>query len=670
MTAATTATARTPSGVRARSADLAGLLLARITVLPALAALFFLLAAFPLLLIGEFRPVAVIPAAGLAIIVGAPLSVRLVRAPIRGTPAWAPVAIAVIAIGFFAFQLYHRSDFVIVTRDPASYVQFATWIAKNGKLPISEDLPAFGRARHLVQFDSYAYFQVGAAIVPQFMAGLPMVLGAASWWGGTLTALSMAPVLGGAAVLTFGGLAARLIGPRWAVPATLALALSYPEMFTSRSTYSEPLAQILLLGGLCLLGDSQRSGGVRAARTLAALAGLALGLLLLVRLDGASDTLPLLPWCGALVVGRRPQALPLIAGFAVGTLYGVVDGAFLTRPYLRLNISSVVPLALVTLAVILATLVAVLAVKRGLRFPRPRWLPAAAAALPPVVLAGAAARVIMAAPYITKHDYAGHSLEWISWWIGKPIIAAATVGAALLAYRVLSSRQPEWALPLLIFGWTIAVFLARPAITPDMPWASRRLVPAVLPGCILLAAWAASWVTRRLRERGFAGPGCTLFAACCGILLIALPARIAFKPHLGSAGVSLRGLAVQNTYRGELAAVNKLCGAIPADATVVVVDGRVADLLLENIRGECGVPAARLREISVPRIRQVIRGIEGAGRRAVLLGATKNEFNEYSDGTARQVMNLRTRLDGHDANGVPASTRPYSLVVWMWEQSR
>jgi hypothetical protein len=278
--------------------------------------------------------------------------------------------------------------------------------------------------------------------------------------------------------------------------------------------------------------------------------------------------------------------------------------------------------------------------------------------------------VIIAAPHITTQDYAGHSLEWISWWMGKPIIAAATAGAALLAYRVLSDRQPEWMLPLMIFGWTIAVFLARPAITPDMPWASRRLVPAVLPGCILLAAWAASWVTQRLKERGFAGWRSTLFAACCGILLIALPARIAFKPELGSVGISLRGLAVQDTYRGELAAVNKLCGAIPADATVVFVDSQVADKLLENVRGECGVPAARLRDVSVLRIRQVISGIEGTGRRAILLGSTKQEFNEYSDGTVKQVMNLHAQIDGYDMNGVPASLRHFSVVVWMWEQSR
>ena len=62
-------------------------------------------------------------------------------------------------------------------------------------------------------------------------------------------------------MLTFGGLAARLAGPRWAPLAALVLALSLPEQFTSRSTYSEPLAQILFLGGLCLVIDSLAADG-------------------------------------------------------------------------------------------------------------------------------------------------------------------------------------------------------------------------------------------------------------------------------------------------------------------------------------------------------------------------------------------------------------------------
>jgi hypothetical protein len=69
------------------------------------------------------------------------------------------------------------------------------------------------------------------------------------------------PLPGACAVLTFGGLAARLIGPRWAPLAALILALSLREQFTSRSAYSEPLAQILFLGGLCLVTRASRAAG-------------------------------------------------------------------------------------------------------------------------------------------------------------------------------------------------------------------------------------------------------------------------------------------------------------------------------------------------------------------------------------------------------------------------
>jgi len=123
-------------------------------------------------------------------------------------------------------------------------------------------------------------------------------------------------VLGAAAVLTFGGLAARLAGPRWAPLAALVLALSLPEQYTSRSAFSEPLAQILFLGGLCLVIDSLSADGA-AARVMAGLGGLALGLTILVRIDGISDILLVVPYGGLLVARRQPQGSRSSAGLAL-----------------------------------------------------------------------------------------------------------------------------------------------------------------------------------------------------------------------------------------------------------------------------------------------------------------------------------------------------------------
>ena len=55
------------------------------------------------------------------------------------------------------------------------------------------------------------------------------------------------------------------------------------------------------------------------------------------------------------------------------------------------------------------------------------------------------------------------------------------------------------------------------------------------------------------------------------------------------------GLAVQTTYAGEIAALNGLCAAIPANASVVfLVYGLDGEWLTEDVRGTCNVPVARL----------------------------------------------------------------------------
>ena len=101
------------------------------------------------------------------------------------------------------------------------------------------------------------------------MTGMPLVVAAAIWLGGIPAALVITPVIGGCAILSFGGLAGRLAGPRWAPAAAAVLALSLPEQYTSRGTFSEPLAQVLLFGGLCLLADSLASSRENGRQRLA-----------------------------------------------------------------------------------------------------------------------------------------------------------------------------------------------------------------------------------------------------------------------------------------------------------------------------------------------------------------------------------------------------------------
>ena len=174
----------------------------------------------------------------------------------KAVPWWAVAATVAVAAVFAAWQIAERTQQVIVLGDPATYLQTASWIASHGALPIPYSPEAFGGAHAGLTFASVGYYPSGSGLSPAVMAGTPLVLAAAIWLAGVPGALVITPLTGACAVLSFGGLAGRLIGARWAPAAAAALALSLPEQYTSRGTFSEPLVQVLLFGGLCLLIDA------------------------------------------------------------------------------------------------------------------------------------------------------------------------------------------------------------------------------------------------------------------------------------------------------------------------------------------------------------------------------------------------------------------------------
>jgi hypothetical protein len=731
--------------------DAAGLLLARLTVAPVLLATAFLLASFPLLLIGWFRPVPVI---ALSIIVAAvivPAGLRRVpglrpgtklaadsrlwalpgdpdQREARRTPWWTVASLLAIAVAFFAFQAAYHSQFILISRDPGSYMQFSIWISGHGSLPIATNSAAFGGAKG-IWFQGFAMYQIGDSITPQFMAGLPMALAAAHWLGGINASLLMAPFFGAVAIVVFGGLAARLLGARWAPLAALIMAVSLPQMFTSRSTYSEPLAQILFLGGLALVLDSLRASHAappprarwdlaRAGsdRVLALLAGLALGITLLVRLDGPSDVLPLIPCLGLLLVRRQPQAKPMIIGLVIGWVWGAVDGVVLSWPYVfQTNVHSTIPMLAALALVTVVTVGGVLWLRRrrdsgrglpqlGQHWYLPGWLPRAGVLAPFVVLAVFGARSHFQPDYAAK-DFAQLSLHWVYWYLGGPVLALATVGAAALTYGCLRGRWPSWALPLITFAWSVLVFLYKPAITPDQPWASRRLVPAVEPAFILLALWTVAWACGLLRRgevpgmarlgrlgawvggkrRALIAAGVASVCAIAFVVPTAISTLGLSVRHGGPAGVKLvaHGLAFKKTYVGQVAAIYGLCQRIHSvgpSASVVIIDAPMADRIAEVVRGMCGVPVARYHYTGnvykfpaapTALVKETITSIEAIGRRPVLLAAKPSELVPYkSGGTVTKALTMKSTMDGRTLLTKPYNIAPENMNIWMWEPTR
>ena len=689
-------------------------------MLPALVLVPFLLTSFLLLLVGYFKPIPVILLwlALTALIV--PYVWRRIPSVTgsavwgtddeglaKPTPRWPLWSLIAVSVAFGIFQAVYHSQFVVDQLDAASYMNFAQWISRHGSLPIPTNAADFGNASAITfnsaAFYSGAIYHTGSSIVPQFMAGLPMLLSLGFWAGGARLAVFWAPVLGALGIFTFGGLVARLVGPRWAPFAALAIGIGIPEAYVSRNTYSETLAQILLLGGLCLWIDTQRTdrgeqdaGPWRtswraqmrsASHVLAGATGLIFGITLLVRIDGPADILFVVPYCGLLVLRRQRQVIALVVGMLVGLVYGAVDALFVTFPYLQANSKSVEYMVAAFAAFTVGTVVAVWWLRRRgsllLGPPRP-GLVRAVVALPFVVVA-----VFIIRPYVERNwhalQYAPLSLHWIYWYTGAAAIAFAVIATAMLGRRCVKGEAPLWVLPLLTFSWAIVWFLLRPAITPHQPYASRRLVPAVLPGLILLSVWLSAWLARKSRVVHLVSvpnflkrsPRAFVIACCAGAIFL--------PPMIGNFGLSLSGsdgLALQRAYVGEIAAVEKICQAIPPNSSVLIADFMLNYQWAENIRGTCDVPVAGV-ETEVPNANNPpgsniapatvladVRAVQKAGRHPIVLAATVQELANLGPGPVNLVMAQDTSIDGHQVFGTPRNTLPQRFTVYSWEPAQ
>ncbi|MEV0348873.1 hypothetical protein AB0H88_24115 [Nonomuraea sp. NPDC050680] len=659
----------------------AGRVLAVVSILPALIVAGWLLAALPLLLAGWYQPV---PALVLGVVVIGLLCRFAVRGPLKVVEATGRQvgAVVAVAVGSGVFNAITHTEQLIVRRDPATYAQYAVWLARHGSLPITPQVEAFGGPDPALKFDSIGFYPADGAVVPQFMPGPPLLFAAGDWLGGMLLTPA---VLGALAVLTLAGVVGRLAGGRWAPVAALAFAVSLPILYTSRTTFSEIPSLVLLFGGLALVHDAL-SREDRPRGWEAALGGLVFGLAVLVRIDGLRDVLPVLAFAGVLIawrrLGRSQGALgpPLLAGLAVGAGLGLLAAYVLARPYLSYLSKSLNPLLAICAAVLLLTLAGTLAAPRLARIRLPRWLPNVGAGLVVLVMAGLAVRpwlqtVTRAAT--TKEDrltsefirqtqkanglpvdgtrlYSELSLHWVSWYVGIPAIVLATLAAAVLVRRLLRNGSPaEWLLPLAVIGWTTVTTLLRPEITPDHPWAARRLVPVVIPGMILLAVWGLEWVRTRAPLRGYGR-----WIGVVGAALVLVP------PAITSIGT-----AFTPVERGERAAVEAMCAKIPPNASVLIIERVTGNRFTQVVRGMCDRPTAQVRVVAGKNtakeedVRRLIDRVRAVGRVPVVLAAEDFQVAPY--GPKTQVMALVSRQDERSLVDAPNGTWGFGISVWM-----
>ncbi|HEY0871257.1 MAG TPA: hypothetical protein VGD55_12725, partial [Acidothermaceae bacterium] len=541
----------------ARASTTPGRILALASVLPAVLAAAWVAVALPLLALHVYTPLpGTLCALALAGVLARPaIRVALASADHFDDVSWwvlAAVLVIVVAAGVLAFA--HSAEDVLVRRDPGSYAMSATWLSSHGTIQMPTHSALFGTQNDNLVLASQGFYQQGSHIIPQFMTGVPVLLSIGGWISGVTGVLHGNAVLGSLALLAFAGVAVRLVGARWAPLAVLALAFVQPELDVMRATYSEPAAQLILLGGLAIVLDAFAAGGLVPgfwARTqdvevpvtdpdTAAwglfVGGLVLGLVFVVRIDAVADLFPLVPFVGWLAYHRIVGWRRFAGGMLLGLAFGGFDCLVLTYPYTQHVGSDLATVGIGFAGLVPATVAGVfIAWNRhkstnaagtdeapATDAARRPWPQAAAAIvflaglfffLRPHLMTMRANPASGGANYVMQvqrflhmavdptRSYYENATIWLSWYLGWGTLALALGGACWLAYEQMAGRRRVWAPAFLVFFGTAFAVLLRPSITPDHPWADRRFVPVVLPGLVLFAIAAVPPVLRWISDR-------------------------------------------------------------------------------------------------------------------------------------------------------------------------
>ena len=597
------------------STALAGVALTRVPVAVAAAVAAVTAIAVPLVLVGLWTPAVAVPVC----VVVAALAGRLAWAvPAVAAPGWSTALSVAVAAGSGLWAALTHAEHVVLRRDAGSMALYAHQLATAHGLPVDPSLAALGGAAALadpnVTLASPAFYQVGdgadAVVVPQFLPGAPALYSLGDWAAGW-SGLFVVPALVGAfAVLAFAGLAARTVGARWAPLAAAVLALAQPVLHAHRSTYSEPPALLVVLGAASVLVAALGASGRTAAR-LGGGAGLLLGACGFVRIDFLREVAVLVPVVALLLALRHPAARALAAATGAVSLLAVAAALVTSRPYLGTIAASLVPLVVGLLALTAVSALVLRLVRSGrparwgpLRSPRLGTGLAAALAAVLVVLASrplwlvvrqdpedpgsklvAALQLAQGLAVDGGRTYAEQSVTWTAWYLGWPALVLAGAAAVVLLRRLVAAVQaggplPAWTAPYVVAIGSTLLTLYRPGITPDHPWADRRLVVVVLPAVVLLSVAALAELVRRA---GGTRPPLRATTAAVGALLLVLPAAAATLP-----------VATQRTERGEPAALARACASFAAGDVALAVDPRSRNEWPQLLRGSCGVPTASI----------------------------------------------------------------------------
>jgi hypothetical protein len=272
---------------------------------------------------------------------------RRLGAPLRRPRSWREIVPAAVVLAVALALQARPTEYLLGGRDPGTYVAAMAVIARTGGIAYTdpavlsiprEDVELFFREPAAADYNWGRFMgfplerpETGR-VVPEFFHLFP-AFGAYLFQAmGVKGALATPPVFGVLGTLAVFFALRRIFGPAPALLAALLLAVNVVQVWFARYPVSEGLSQMLIFTALLAAHRWERAWST----VFGVLTGAALGLSLLVRIDGVLVAAPL----AAYLLVRRArgeldakQAAAVLVPFAALAVHAALHAAFFARKY-------------------------------------------------------------------------------------------------------------------------------------------------------------------------------------------------------------------------------------------------------------------------------------------------------------------------------------------------
>jgi len=508
-------------------------------------------------------------------------------------------------VSWLFFNMQYNAQTVYLYRDPGLYNTTARWLMTNDNIDIPSINP-FGEHDQLTTTSNAGVNMIAEdddSLYTHGQRALPTLTATIGRLSSSERALDTNIMIGATALLSFYGFMGLFVKPRWAFLGMIVLSLSLPMLYFSRDMYTEPLSMLFFFTTLSLLYFAK----TKEKKSLWFMSGLAAGAITMTRIDAYLGLIGLIVYLTiyTLLSSQKRTACINSMLFLAGSLItGVVAWLDLTQlgtAYYRFQ-DEKIELQLILLASLFVVGIVInIIMKNGFgRIKKLFSLRLVKYATLSFVVFGII--VLFARPLLIHGEryYEVQSIGgtesivlqenqteesrvynegeqvilWPSWYIGTLLCLISILGLLYMLYDAWSDEN------LLLLPFILGVvpilffYLFLPYITRDHIWASRRLLPVIMPGIVVLAVYLLDRVI--LKKRFFSAG------------LYILTSVVFITGVLNTSGFFLK----ERVNYTSLHQIEEFCEGLPENSTVLLV-GILGLVGTQTIYSYCQVPTVR-----------------------------------------------------------------------------